>query len=563
MSPRRWVRSSAFVLGLAMIVAITAAPAMAQLLEAARSGTDLSPDPSDRSPRLLGMGRLTLVIPDRDNRIDLWNFARNPAGIYRADSTSTIEFRPNTGASSSSQDFADQFGAGELQTGASRTAGVGYEIWRRPKDGTAYGLVGSVDELRLDSPYEANIERRSALSSPSGMPVITGRMPYILTERMRYAVYGLLGIEDTKDEFRAPVRNSAGEYIDEQGELQNTPDTFTPDAYFVRRWGGGLSFAYDVARSLLASIGGEVTSSEIKGSNVGERYISDTREVRPRYAGEASLVGRLGRNLTWAADGRGWTSKSSATWDYSISPSGGPGPSHPPVTGRGDLFDRKETGTRLRVRASYRIGKGQLGGSYGTLYTKTDLTPSPLKDLSSFNLFREDLYVSDATADTLLLPNDVRSSNAEARAWEAAGGMSWPFPLRAGILGAEYHFTQQRLGLDTGPGAIAEEVLGQPKSFSQTQRKTWDIRSGLEIPWSRVLATRVGYIYRSDDLDALTAGNEFVSQTATMGLGLRPLGADWALESGYAFEWGQADYGSPLRPRFTRQQLAVQVRWDF
>src|SRR5262245_13250418 len=51
----------------------------AQRYEAARRLLDLSPDPIARSPRLLGMGRLTLA-DDRHNNLGMWDFAANPTG---------------------------------------------------------------------------------------------------------------------------------------------------------------------------------------------------------------------------------------------------------------------------------------------------------------------------------------------------------------------------------------------------------------------------------------------------------------------------------------------------
>ena len=53
----------------------------AQVYDAARQSLDFSPDPTARSPRLLGMGRLTLA-SDVHNGIDLWDFAGNPIGIF-------------------------------------------------------------------------------------------------------------------------------------------------------------------------------------------------------------------------------------------------------------------------------------------------------------------------------------------------------------------------------------------------------------------------------------------------------------------------------------------------
>jgi hypothetical protein len=204
-----------------------------------------------------------------------------------------------------------------------------------------------------------------------------------------------------------------------------------------------------------------------------------------------------------------------------------------------------------------------LGASYGTAYGKSETTPAPLRDPTSFNRFRSDLFTTATTGDTLVLPDDIRSSDIQQRAWEAAGGASWHLPGRKGLVGAEYHYLRQLLDQIIGQGAVEEETLHQPGTLSESRTISWEARSGIEYRCSDVLTGRAGYVYRYEDLDTETKLNESVSNSVTAGVGLRPAGAMWTVETGYAFEWGQADYASPSRPRFTRQQLAFQFRWDF
>src|SRR5262249_59283777 len=59
------------------------------------------PDAIARSPRLVGIGRLELVIPDRHNRINLWDYAGNPAGLALDDSASVFYLRPTTASAPS------------------------------------------------------------------------------------------------------------------------------------------------------------------------------------------------------------------------------------------------------------------------------------------------------------------------------------------------------------------------------------------------------------------------------------------------------------------------------
>src|ERR1044071_8627118 len=104
MNPSRRVLAGVFV-GLVLALATLSSPVRAQFYEDARYALELAPDPLARSPRLVGMGGLSLVVDDDHNRIDLWDFAHSPTGIMDADSNSTLELRPNT---SSRSDVSDR-----------------------------------------------------------------------------------------------------------------------------------------------------------------------------------------------------------------------------------------------------------------------------------------------------------------------------------------------------------------------------------------------------------------------------------------------------------------------
>ena len=90
MTPGNWVRLGACTTGILIASAGFSLPARAQFVDPIRLGYELPPNPIARSPRLLGMGRLTMVIPDDANSIELWDFANNPAGLYDTDSTSVM-----------------------------------------------------------------------------------------------------------------------------------------------------------------------------------------------------------------------------------------------------------------------------------------------------------------------------------------------------------------------------------------------------------------------------------------------------------------------------------------
>lgn len=564
MNPRRWVLRSAWTLCVLATACLTS-PAGAQFVEAARTPVELPPDPIARSMRLLGMGRLTLL-QDRDNHIELWDFAGNPVGLYDADSNSVLDVRPATRSSSSVRDFADFYGQGELQTSASHDSRVQVEAIRRPGEGTVYGVVGELNELHSDAIYSVDSERRSLISNPLAIPVITGKMPFRLPflneEHMRYALFGVFGYENMRDDYQRLSRNAGGQYVDHDGTLLDPPGTFTPDEYFVQRNGGGLGVSYrPPSGALTAAITGKVVSNAIEGKNEGNRYASETRERRPIFSGQGTLVGRLGKSIEWGADGQAWSASSQSTWVYSISPQGGPGPQRPPLAGRGDLSKRKENGTRLRLRGRWFSGANELGASFGTESRKVVVTPSPLSSSSSFNSFRYVVYSTPGAVDTTALPDDVLSSNTQQRNWEAVGGLSRQF--RRGVAGVEYHYVRRVTDQKTGQGAILEEFLDAPQILVTTKAATWDVRGGLEYRWTEVLTLRGGYSYRSEDRNELVQADEYIYNTATGGFALHPPGVRWSFEAGYAFEWSQADYGAPERPRATSQHLGTRVRWDF
>ena len=279
------------------------APAGAQLYPPDNQTLGAFPDPLARSPRLVGMGRLTLVIPDSHNRLTMWDFAGNPAGLALDDSVSSLDLRPGTGSASSVHDFNDLLGAGERQDFAARGVRVGYEAWRRIPGLSVFGAVGDVRQQRTDHPYNRDVEVRSLTLHPNMMAVIGGRMPYFWSPRLHGAIRLISGLESLNDEYRLYTRNSAGEYLDRDGVLASPPDLFTPDELDVETFGGGGAVSYSMGRVLTAAISLDGVRHKFKGINEADRYISERAETRPVAVGQASLVGRIGPSFEWAADG--------------------------------------------------------------------------------------------------------------------------------------------------------------------------------------------------------------------------------------------------------------------
>ncbi len=542
MSPRRRVLMSALSTGVIFMTAL-AAPAFAQFYDAARRSLDFSMDGIERSPRLLGMGRLAYVGNDPHTAITLWDFAANPTGIYGADSANTVELYPATASSSDLRDYAVGQDVLERQVGAARENRMGYEIWRRTPGRSAYGIAGTVGHLRMDQVYSDDVERRSALNQPTVMPVLMGRVPFVKSPSWVYSARLYYSGEGTADQYRGLVQNSKGQYLTLDGPQLDPPEFFTPTDYKVSTMGGGLGVSYQ-RPAFKAAINADLSQNSIKGTSEEKRHSASTNEKRPYATQQATLVGRLGRSLEWGIDGHRWRSSSEQSWLFSVSAGVGANP----LVGRGKLLEREELGQSLAARLRWTHGPLELGGGLSTGYRRVTVTPPSLGDLTSFNRFRNVVYYY-SNADSLVLPDSVSYNRAEERSWEFGGGFALQLPWRGGLWGAEFH--QRRYTLD------------QTLSGEGPKRTGWDVRTGLEHPFTSVVSGSVGYVYRFDDRDELTQQNEFVGHSLTLGLGLRPAGASWSLNAGYAIEWLAADYGDPAKPRGSVQQLASELRWAF
>jgi hypothetical protein len=522
---------------------VIAAPASAQFYDDARRSTGLTLGPIERSPRLLGMGRMTYVGNDPHNRITLWDFAGNPTGILESDSVSTFELRPGTSSASEVHDVSI-VPRTERQDFAARESRIGYEAWRRTEGTAAYGVAGEMATLRFDRPYDDTIERRTRLSLPSVMPVLTGRMPFTASGRWLYSVHLLYSGETYSDEYRAFTQNAAGSYIDRDGTLLGTPDFFTPKDYTVRSEGGGLTAAWKVAPWLTASIGGELVVDDIKGTNSAERHASEITDKRPYLNGQATLLGKLGPGLEYGIDARRWTASSEQRWLFTISA----GVEAAPLAGRGKLLDRDEKGNEVRSRVRWTLGALELGAGLNTRFSEVTITPPGPGDRTSFSVFRN-FVATRPGADSLDLADSVSFNRSEERVWDGGAGLAWRLPNGRGLYALEYH----------RGGNTLDQVL----SGHGPERKVSDVRTGLEFQCSRAFAGRLGYQLTWDDLDTETRQNERVAHTLTLGAGIQPNGTRWSLDTGYAIQWARADYDDPRQPRSSRQQLATQIRWAF
>ena len=538
--------------------AVLAAPASAQQYEPSLRSLDYLPDPLARSPRLLGMGRLTLA-DDIHNRLSLWEFAANPLGVGSAESLSTIEFRPSMRTSAGMHDLTAMTPSRERQDLAAHQVRNAFEAWRRAPAGTSYGLMAELAGLQLDRPYSESVEARSKFSVPTLSGIINGPLGWIPGNRFGYALRVGYTLEIHDDTYFDFLHLPQGDYIGRRSEVAEGPDLFTPDHSEMSTLSGGFGLSFKAASWATAAVNYDHARVDIRSRNRGLRSESKLTEQRPYDLGQFTLVGHLGDAIQWAADGRGWRANSEELFLWSISA----GPTRVPLSGSGKRLDRLEEGTALRTRARWTGGPLELGAGFNTSYRRTVISPWYPVDAGSLPGFNDfiDQVGFRSGGDTLTLPEHVRYSRVERRGYEVSGGASFRLPGDRGTLGAEVH--QWRDHADQllegpasgGAGASNLEARGGPEA------KGWDVRAGGEFRCGGAVLARAGYGYARHDPDTFAAANEYLITTATAGLGVQPLGARWRVDAGYAFDWINPDFGDPTRSRATRQQLSVQLRW--
>jgi len=522
-----------------LAIALGSVPAFAQFYDPALNELGLGSD-VPRSPRLLGMGSLSLVSPDRYQRLSLWNFAMSPAGAFLEDSASTLDLRAGTGSAQSVHDVFGGPGVREDLAGRANTTQM--ETFHRDNEGTAYGVVADFNTVSSDVPYSQDVETRTSTSVPEAQPILSGVFPYFGKGKLRYGVRLDFASEGVQSDYKLYVPNPQGQFLSMDGTTLTPPSYFTPDQYTVSREGAGVSAAYPVGKSAMLALGVDAIRDKIAGSSTGDLYSSQQTEGRPYQIGEATLVGHIGRSFEYGINERAWTSQSQENWVFSVSA----GTGAIPLAGRGKLLGRQEEGSQFTSRVHWTGGRLELGAQVGAEATRIRLTPPEPDDGTSLNRFLDQIYYREG-ADTLSVPDSVVANTARENVLSYGVGAAWR--MRRGVLGVEWHATRDDNWQTFGGSG--------PRPLS------WDVRSGLEYAWSSVLALRAGYAYSWWDEDDYTANNEYLGETGSVGLGLRPKGATWNFDVGYNLTWIQADYGDPLQHHGSRQQLASVIHWGF
>jgi len=525
----------------------------AQIRDPASSTFDFSPDATSRSPRLLGMGHLTLA-SDIHNGVNLWDLAANPIGLFEADSTSSFDLRPAT--SSAAGRHTPVGSDTERQHLAGREVKLAYEAWKRGEH-SIYGLIGDFTDFRADQPYNDTRVLRDHLNLPRFEAILSGRMPRFQSDRMIYELHIFNVNANTLEEYRKFFINAEGEYLGKESEVEPPPNFFDPDEFRASAVGAGLGFSYKVAGWLTAAAGGEATSTRIEGENSDNIHDTGTGQDRSYYTGRAGLTGHYQR-FQYALDGRTWSAQNEERFVFTLKA----GQNQNPFTGRGKVLDRDEDGSEGRGRVRWTMGNLELNAGGRTWNRTVDITPPPTGAIDSYNYFLN-VAANRLGADSLALPDSVVRSHAKDNGWDMAYGATWRFGKK-GLLGGEYHFAKQSSQLDVF--ADQAPVPGNdPVSFvgDGPHRRTSDIRGGIEYSCTEALTGRLGFIRRSDDQDELTERNEYKSNTLTTGVGIQPLGSRWNFDLGWSIEWISPDFDDATDPKESRQQLGAQIRWIF
>lgn len=543
MRPSRNILAKALTLAvLAQVLA--SGPAFAQFFDSTVQQLGLASDVA-RSPRLLGMGSLSLAVPDAHQRISLWDFARNPVGIGPSDSTTTLELWPGSASATNAFDQPPGFvglTGGYREELAGRSTAMPWELVHRDAEGNAYGLVGTLGSVQLDRPYSGESESRLTVSHPSALPFVSGPLPWFGLKKLHYALSILAGKEQVHLHYREITKNAGGDFINLDGETVVPPDYFQPADYDIRTLGFGVAASYPLGRSNLFAISAGQRGDRILGSDDRSRSSSQLTESRPTDEGQATLVGHLGHALEYGIDGHAWSAKSQQDWLFTTSSGSGV----PPLAGRGKYLERDARGTSTNAHARWTAGRLEYDGQVWTRWSKVELTPPGDADASSFNRFLRVVYYR-VNADTLALPDSVVANTQEDHAMGYGVGASWK--LRKGIVGLEYHWSR--------------DAFAQTAGGAGPRQLAWDVRAGAEWRCSEVVTGRLGAGFGWWDNDDYTRGNEFTSRTGSIGLGVHPRGTRWSLDAGYSLSWLQSDFGDPLNHRGSRQHLESLVHWSF
>ena len=539
----RWM--SAIVAVACLATAAGPWPATAQVHEDALRSLDWAADPLARSPRLLGMGRLTLA-DDLHNRLSLWEFAGNPTGLAEAESLTTFEYRPIVRNSSIVHD-ASVGSSRERQELSARQVRHLIETWRRQPGRPAYGIVAELATLETDRAFAAGVERRGRIKVPAIGGAMNARVPWLKSDRFDFAMRLDYRLEFLDDDYFEFLRLPQGDYLGQESAIVPPPDLFSPDRVETSGLRGGAAVSMRVTRAIKAAIGYDRAKVKVRSSQIGLRSTSKIDEDRPYDIGQASLAGRLGPNLEWVADGRAWRASSEEFFLWTISA----GQTQVPLSGSGKRLDRDERGTSLRTRVRWMSGPLEVGAALGTSFRREIVTPwfpRNSGDPAGFNDFLGEVGTR-VSADTLTLPQRVVFTQVEDRSYEFAGGVSWHLAGGRGMVGAEAHRRKGSVSLSVVPNG--PEPSG------------WDVRAGGEYRLNAAFTGRAGWGFGIDDRDDLAADDSRRTAIATAGFGHQPVGSRWSMDVGYAHAWGRSDYVDPLHTRDSHHHLALQMRWQF
>lgn len=538
MTPTRWVLPRASFLAM-LAVLVAAGTASAQFYGPAVNALDLPGGPTARSPRLMGMGDLSIAVTDRTNQNNLWDFAGMPIGLVAADSGSTIDLRPGTHSLSSVRGLN---GGLDRQNLAARGTSAQTEAVYRGDKGAMFAFVGDLSSLRWDTPYSNDQERRQGLHHPEAMVVLSNRMPRFLGFMDRWAAHLRFRDEVVQDQYRTIVNNAAGQWIGLGGDQLPPPTEFEPTETRVNTMAYGLGVQRRFGSSMTLAISAEHENNRMKSLNELPRSTAEYTEDRPFWNVQGSLVGQVGRDLQYGFDGIQRFSDSERFWRFTTSA----GVGGIALTGRGRMLYRSERAREAQARVRWTPGRAVLAAAVRSSFNESYIEPPKANAPGTLNEFIN-IAFNRPGADSLALPDSVGYFNDQRNAVTTTFGASYRFG--ATTVGAEYHWSR--------------DDYGSSASGSGPRRLSWDVRIGAERPFAKRLTGRVGYVMRTVDLDGNLTGNEYKANAYALGLGYTPAGTSWTVETGYLIEFRDQDFGDPTNEHQSRQNLALHLRWTF
>jgi hypothetical protein len=517
-------RSLAFALAAAAIIAV---PARAQFLAPAIDRPGQERRIAQPSLRLATLGGLSLVIPDENNEINLWDFAGSSLGLLGdRDSTSLDVFFDTRSASD-----RHTVGTQDREMLRRKRFNLGVQAVGRTPGKFAAGLDAGFVSSGLRVPIQDNAYLDQTGSVPLAIPTLNG---VFAGGKLGWGAHLTFANQTTSDERRV-VTSDGGSVDLQDGNLLGTPTPFAPNENKTRVGGFGVGLGWYGSKALQVAVNWDRISDRIRTANTNARRVYETEE---RAASSELSVAAIAHPGWVAVGAQAGTRNYDSKEEYRFSLSGGL--NGPPLTSRGDrLFhDFKQKYVRARVAIEPPAISGLLvGADFNVRYDRQDV--SAATGAGNFNDF-----LLDIATDTLGISPPVRDGRDELRHWSGGAGIGYRLTSRVQV-GVEAH--RYRNAWD-GPLVIALERITE-------------LRGGLEFAVTPSWMGRLGGFHQSIDADRHTANNESVVNAVTAGVGWRR--SNHELDAGIEVGKRASNFPDPSDQNGSTFRLVLYNRFAF